>query len=145
MAVVQSQMSYLEPWSSKEEGPYVRGKTEDDFPRTNFTNQTYDVEIHNARPEMNAFKLDTHGFAFYQDNGIGSDIVDAIRIKDKAFVEKRYYSQISDLVKQKTGASKVVIFDHTYRRRDLSLRPDENLNGREQPATLVSAKCFVTW
>lgn len=144
MAVIRSQMQYLEPWFSQEEGPYVRGKVEDGFPRTNFTNQTYDVQVHNARPEMDFFKLDTHGFAFHQDRGIDSDIVDAIRNKDKAVVEKRYYSQISDLVKQKTGASKVVIFDHTYRRRDPLLRPDENPNGREQPATLVSANCFST-
>jgi hypothetical protein len=143
MAIVRSQMSYLEPWFSKQEGPYVRGKAEDNFPRTNFTNQTYDVEVHDARPEMDSFSLDTHGFTFYRDDGIDSDIVDAIRNRDKSFVEEKYYPQISELVKQKTGATKAVIFDHTYRRRDPSLRSDENPNGREQPATLVSAKSFL--
>jgi hypothetical protein len=133
-------MSYLEPWSSKEEAPYVRGKVEDDFPRTNFTNQTYDVEIHNARPKIDLFTLDTHGFAFQQDDGIEDAVVDAIRNKDKHLIEEKYYTQVRDLVKRKTGASKVIIFDHTYRRRDASLQPNENPNGREQPATLVSTQ-----
>ncbi|CAI6334288.1 unnamed protein product [Periconia digitata] len=137
MAAVKSQMSYLEPWSSKEEGPYVRGKVEDDHPRTNFTNQTYDVEIHNARPEMESFTLDTHGFAFQRDDGIEVAIADAIRNKDKDLIEEKYYTKVKDLVMRHTGASKVIIFDHTYRRRDASLQPNENPNGREQPATLV--------
>ncbi|KAF2789638.1 methyltransferase [Melanomma pulvis-pyrius CBS 109.77] len=137
MAIVESQMSYLEPWGLKEEAPYIRGKVEDAFPRTNFTNQVYKVQVHDARPEMDQFSLDTHGFAFHRDDGINGEIVEAIREKNKTLVEEEYYPQISNLVKRKTGASKVIVFDHTYRRRDPSLNLDENPNGREQPATLV--------
>jgi hypothetical protein len=136
--MVESQMSYLEPWAHKSEAPYVRGRVEEGFPRTNFVNQTYPVRIRNARPQQDLFHLDTHGFAFYEAGELNNEIVDAIRTRRKCLVEEKYYPEVCDLVKHKTGASKVIVFDHTYRRRDPALAPNENPNGREQPATLVS-------
>lgn len=138
MAIVESQMSFLEPWLNKEEGPYVRHKVEESFPRSNFTNQEHSVLIHDARPTKYDFKLDTHGFAFRDDEPVGHEIVEAIRERNKPIIERRYYPLIENLVRKSTGATKVIIFDHTYRRRDPTLAPNENPNGKEQPATLVS-------
>lgn len=130
-------MSFLEPWGRKGEEPYVRGKVEEAFPRTNFTNKEYPVRIRDARPNRQSFTLDTHGFAFCDVAPISGSIIEAIRSKDKALVEEKYYPLMVDLIKGTTGAHKVIIFDHTYRRRDATLEPGENPNGREQPATLA--------
>lgn len=138
MSTVKSQMSYLEPWTDKD-APYVRGKVEESFPRTNFVNREYTVQIHDARPKKNEFDLDVHGFSFYDDQPLSEHVIQAIRSRDKSLVEREYYPLAEDLVKKVTGASKVIIFDHTYRKRDPSLAVHENPNGREQPATVVSA------
>ncbi|KAI1653953.1 methyltransferase, partial [Daldinia decipiens] len=137
MAIVESRMSFLEPWAGKKDGPYVRIKTEASFPRTNFTNQEHSVLVHDARSKKGEFNLDTNGFAFHSCKPFDAKVIDAIRKKDNGLVEDRYYPEIIDMVKQKTGANKVIIFDHTYRKRDPSLATTDNPNGREQPATVV--------
>ncbi|KAF2259675.1 methyltransferase [Lojkania enalia] len=137
MAVVESQMSFLEPWQGKEEGPYVRGKVEENFPNTNFENKEYQVKVHDARERKTDFDLDTHGFAWAEDDGVSKEIVEAIRARNKAAVEEKYYPQVEKLVMKKTGASRIIIFDHTYRKKDPALAKEANPNGREQPATLV--------
>ncbi|KAI1771775.1 methyltransferase [Hypoxylon cercidicola] len=109
MAVVQSQMTYLEPWIGEEEGPYVRGKVEDSFPGSNFENQEYSVVVHDARPTKSDFSLDIHGFAFHDDEPITDETVQAIRERNKLKVEALYYQSVENLVKKSTGASKVII------------------------------------
>lgn len=137
MSIVETRMSYLEPWVGKDDEPYVRGKFEETYPRTNFTNQEFTVRVSDARPTKDDFNLDTHGFAFH-DAPINDEVVEVIRSKEKDAVKNCYYPLVEDLVKKHTVASKVIIFDHTYRKKDPSLAPTENPNGREQPATLVS-------
>ncbi|KAH8773854.1 methyltransferase [Diaporthe sp. PMI_573] len=136
MAIVETRMSYLEPWVGKDDEPYVRGKVEESYPRINFTNQEFPVRVNDARPTKNDFNLDTHGFAFH-DAPINDEVVEVIRSKEKDGVKNSYYPMVEELVKKHTGASRVIIFDHTYRKKDPSLAPTENPNGREQPATLV--------
>lgn len=143
MSTVISQMSFLEPWEGKRDAPYVRGKVEESFPRTNFVNREYAVKVQNARPKKNEFDLDVHGFAFHENEPLSEHVIRAIRSRDKSLVEREYYPLAEEYVKRVTGASKVIIFDHTYRKRDLSLAPDENPNGREQPATVVSLHTHV--
>ncbi|KAI0517008.1 methyltransferase [Xylaria bambusicola] len=137
MAVVQSQMMFLEPWAGNQESPYIRGLTTEEYPRQNFSNLEYAVKFHSARPEKDNFKLDTHGFEFHSDAGIDEELVSAIQRKDKPFIAEKYYPVVEDIVKSKTGAQRVIIFDHTYRRRDPSLDPNVNKDGNEQPATLA--------
>lgn len=144
MAIVESQMSFLEPWVAGKESPYVRGLVEDGFPSTNFVNQEHNVRISDARPQKDEFKLDVHGFAFHNDQSMNDDLITAIRSKDTALVAAKYYPVVENLVKEKTGATKVIIFDHTYRKRDPTLGRKDNPNGREQPATVVRKKCVYT-
>lgn len=144
MSIVETRMSYLEPWMGKDDEPYVRGRVEDSYPRTNFTNQEFPVRVSDARPTRDDFDLDTHGFAFH-DGPINDEVVEAIRGREKDGVKDNYYPMVEELVKKYTGASRVIIFDHTYRKKDPSLAPTENPNGREQPATLVrnSITCLL--
>lgn len=138
MAAVESRMSFLEPWAGREDAPYVRGKTEEEFPATNFKNEEFSVQFHDARQTKDAFELDIHGFGFVEDELVEEGVKQAIRERNKPVVEKEYYPKVEALIKRTTGASKVIIFDHTYRRRDPALAAGANPNGREQPATLVS-------
>ena len=137
MAWVESRMSYLQPWSKEKENPYVRGAPDDGFRTCNHSHLEYPVKITNARPRKEEYSIDTHGFA-YHDADIAEETLELLRTNDKERVAEDYYPMVGKLVKDKTGASKVVIFDHTVRRRDPSLTLNENPNGNEQPASLVS-------
>ncbi|KAI0508620.1 methyltransferase [Xylaria bambusicola] len=136
MVSVQSKMSFLSPLANGE-SPYVRGNVEEGFPRQNFTNSDHLVQFEDARQSMDAFQLDVQGFMFVEDSGIDDHLVQAIREKNSPVLKEKYYPVIENLVKSNTGATRVVIFDHTYRKRDPSLDPSENSNGKEQPAILV--------
>lgn len=140
MTTYEATMSFLEPWPapSEKEPPYVRGKVEDGFPSQNFQNLEYRVKITDARPNKHAFTLDRNGFAWQHDETLSTDVLKAIRSKSPHLVAEKYYPLVENIVKGATGADKVIIFDHTYRKRDPALNMKENPNGREQPATVVS-------
>lgn len=68
------------------------------------------LQIENGRDDPDAFSLDRQGFVFRHDPG--SVIAD---FYDAGMIEDRYYEKVADLIKRETGASDVVVFDHTYR------------------------------
>ncbi|EIW75994.1 hypothetical protein CONPUDRAFT_65153 [Coniophora puteana RWD-64-598 SS2] len=88
---------------------------------------TFDKEA--AAGKQETYNLDTSGFLFSKGSS-----------KHKSFttseeIEKEYYPECIEYFKQLTGASRVVIFDHTIRRRrpgELDDHPD-----RRQPVSLV--------
>jgi hypothetical protein len=133
-------MSFLEPWppTSEKESPYVRGIAEEEYPSTNFKNEDRIVRFRDARPFKDQFTLDQHGFAWTSSSALSHQVLEIIRSKDKEKVTNVYYPLVHKLLKSKLGASRVIIFDHTYRKRDPSLDMKENPNQREQPATVVS-------
>ncbi|KAI5116698.1 hypothetical protein M0805_000023 [Coniferiporia weirii] len=95
----------------------------------NFTKESYEAEIENIRGKEDTFTLDTSGFRFARAEA-----------KHKSFandeeVEREYYPESIELLKKLTGASRVVLFDHTIRRR----RPGEVDDGpqKRQPVPLV--------
>ncbi|PFH47203.1 hypothetical protein AMATHDRAFT_77307 [Amanita thiersii Skay4041] len=84
----------------------VTGKRE-----KNWTLKEREVEIENIRGKEDSFTLDTAGFQFYTRPA-----------KHKSFtndeeIEKEYYPESAELIKELTGASRVVFFDHTIRRQ----------------------------
>lgn len=132
------------PSQTKYEPPYLRGHPTPEFPQTtNFTNTAHSVTVHPARAQKPAFSLDQHGFAFppFPSDSLSPEVLSAIRNGDKDTVEKQYYPTVVELLMQETGASKVVIFDHTYRKRDpeVDMEKKENAYKRGQPATVVSS------
>lgn len=140
MATVEASMSFLELWPSTEEkeSPYLRGIVEDHFPSTNFTNEEHTVQVADARPRKERFTLDEHGFSWRSDINLSVDVLKAIRSKEKARVAEAYYPLVEKLLKDATSATRIIIFDHTYRKRNPALNMKENPNGKEQPATMVS-------
>ncbi|POS71307.1 hypothetical protein DHEL01_v210297 [Diaporthe helianthi] len=87
--------------------------------------------------------LDTHGFAFQRDPGVTDDLSGVLRNNDSDRIPLEYFPLVESLVKQKTGASKVVVFDHTVRRReaDSTAKYDgevkTDLKKAMQPAAMV--------
>lgn len=67
------------------------------------------VSVHDVRPFTNALSLDREGFVLRRSASAVSDFFDT------AEVSAIYNPEIERLVKQETGAEKVVIFDHTIR------------------------------
>jgi hypothetical protein len=88
-----------------------------------------DVEIRNGWPEVDRFDLDQEGFVLKPfPDSFG-------QFDDDTAVKSAFYPQVEAFVKRNTGARRVVIFDHTIRRRlpaDLKVQTEVN-----RPAVLL--------
>lgn len=72
----------------------------------------FKMRIHNARPLLGDLSLDRQAFILAPYDTQVRDFYD----KDE--VRRIYEPEVEALIKQKTGASKVVVFDHTIRAAD---------------------------
>jgi len=70
------------------------------------------VTIRNGRPLAHEFDLEVTGFEFVDHETQVGDFFDAEELK------RVYYPEIEALVKKVSGASRVVVFDHTLRSGD---------------------------
>jgi hypothetical protein len=70
------------------------------------------VTMHNGRPEAARFELERDGFRFVRHDTKVADFFDQEQIR------RIYYPEMEALVKAESGASRVVIFDHTLRTAD---------------------------
>ena len=74
----------------------------------NYTDQAQEMQVENIRGKEDTVSLDTAGFQFYTIPAkYKGEFLDDKEIKGE------YYPESEDLVKKLTGASKVVIFDHS--------------------------------
>ena len=84
--------------------------------RSGGTQDPHRVAIRNGRREAEDFALDRQGFRFVRhDTRIE-------RFFDEDEIRRVYYPEMEALVKSETGASRVVVFDHTLRTADQGLR-----------------------
>ena len=74
----------------------------------NYTRQTHEVQVENIRGKEDTVSLDTAGFQFYT-----SPTKYKGEFLDDEEVKREYYPESEELIKKLTGASKVVIFDHS--------------------------------
>jgi hypothetical protein len=81
------------------------------------------VVIHNGRPHTGEFALERDGFRFVHHDTRVADFF------NEAEVRRVYYREMEELVKAESGASRVVVFDHTLRTGDDAMR--EQLKIRE--------------
>ncbi len=70
------------------------------------------VTIHNGRPLADRLALENNGFRFLRHDTAMRDFFDEDEVCG------RYYAEMEALVKAETGASRVVVFDHTLRTAD---------------------------
>ena len=67
------------------------------------------MPIADARGREDAFTLDRNGFALLRESSVQRDFTDA------AAIAGVYYDECAAIVRQATGAQRVVVFDHTLR------------------------------
>lgn len=94
-------------------------------PRYLATFEARPVFVRNGRPVADGFTLDRNGFAVRRHRTEVADLY------DETAVTEIYYPEIARLLKAETGASRVVIFDHTHR------TDGSGVGGARQPARHV--------
>ena len=67
----------------------------------------HNADIENIRGKEHTVSLDTTGFQFFKG------AVPHTTFENDEVIEKEYYPQSVELVKQLTGASRAVVFDHS--------------------------------
>src|SRR5262245_56748111 len=77
--------------------------------RTSSTSDPQRVLMHNGRLEAELFSLDREGFHFIRHD---TKVVD---FNNEDEVRRAYYPEMEALVMAETGATRVVVFDHTLR------------------------------
>ncbi|BAT54681.1 hypothetical protein NOS3756_36530 [Nostoc sp. NIES-3756] len=96
--------------------------------RTNGTYETHKLPIYNARSISENITLDKEGFAFSEHN------TNVRNFYDEDEILQVYYPEAEQLLKQLTGATRVVIFDHTLRNAELMKQGNNNI---KEPAKRV--------
>lgn len=71
----------------------------------------HEVDIHDAWPIVDTLSADREGFELH---GFGARFD---QFDDDASVKLQFYPQVIDFVKRSTGAKRVIVFDHTIRKR----------------------------
>jgi len=82
------------------------------LPRRDGNYRFFEVRVHNARPYVDDLSLDKQAFILTNHDTQVRDFY------DEAEVRSAYYAEVEALIKRETGASKVVVFDHTVRTAD---------------------------
>ncbi|PCH37157.1 hypothetical protein WOLCODRAFT_134488 [Wolfiporia cocos MD-104 SS10] len=98
--------------------PYTLINTDEKGRTGNWVPEPHRVEVEDVRGQEAKFTLDTAGFQLYE----GSP--DHTQFTDGGSIKERYYPESIALIKLLTGASRVVPFDHTIRRRRPGERDD---------------------
>lgn len=108
-AVVTAGLNYLEPTGEK---PHSYEFTPPQgVARTTAVYGEHTVKIHNMRPIALTLSLEREGFQLLTAPSSVTDF------SDEEAIRERYYAEAIALLKDVTGASRVVVFDHTIRRR----------------------------
>ena len=77
------------------------------------------MPMENGRPLAATFKLDKNGFVFVEHKTQVKNFFDEAELKSV------YYREVEDLIKRESGATRVVLFDHTLRSGDQSERQEK--------------------
>ena len=109
-ATIEASINYLKDTGEK---PFTftggPGSTE---VKSGGTLDPHNVTLHNGRLEMNRFVLEQHGFHFVRHDTKMANFF------DEAEIRRVYYPEMEALIKAESGASRVVVFDHTLRTAD---------------------------
>ena len=106
---VEAGLLYIEPASAKPRS--LEYEPPPGVPRTTAVYREHQVTIRDVRPIAATLSLDSEGFQFLQ----APTRVRNFSAGDE--ITTRYYGETIALLHEVTGASRVVVFDHTIRRR----------------------------
>jgi hypothetical protein len=115
--------SAVKPYTYIDEPPPGRA-------RTNLNFEPHELMIRDLRPIAMELSLDREGFAFVRH---GSAVRD---FHNEDELESVYYPEAERLLAEVTGAERVVVFDHTIRKR-LQGVPDRTAGAPRQPVPRV--------
>ncbi|HET6183869.1 MAG TPA: CmcJ/NvfI family oxidoreductase [Acetobacteraceae bacterium] len=125
---VEGALTYLAPMQERartlayDPGPGV--------PRTNMRYETHRVPVRDMRPIRDAVSLDGEGFALVEHRSEVRDFYDEDELR------RVYYPETERVVAAATGAARVVVFDHTIRRRTPGVE-DRTPGIPRQPASRI--------
>ena len=103
---VSAQIVYFEPPEDGSKPYFYINKTAEGKDH-NYKNVPYTVEIENLRGKEDTASLDTTGFQFFRRTAKHTSLANDEEIA------REYYPESIALVKELTGASRVVLFDHS--------------------------------
>jgi hypothetical protein len=113
-ATIQASVNYMVE-DGQQLFTYTGGPGSTDI-RTGGTADPHTVTMHNGRLVPGGFALARNGFRFIDHNTQMRDFF------DEAEIARIYYPEMEALIKRETGASRVVVFDHTLRTADDEMR-----------------------
>jgi len=105
---VRGGLLYLQPTSEKPRS--LEYEPPPGVPRSTAVYREHTVEIRDMRPAASTFSLDREGFELLTAPA-------RVDLDDEDAIRTHYYPQMVSLLKKVTGAARVVVFDHTIRRR----------------------------
>ena len=82
------------------------------LPRREGNYRNFTVRVHDARPLVRDLSLDTQAFILTRHD------TEVHNFYDEREIRSTYFPEVEALIKRETGASKVVVFDHTVRTAD---------------------------
>ncbi len=106
---VAAGLRYLEPTSGKPRS--LEFDPPPGVPQTTAVYREHTVEIRDVRPVAATLSLEDEGFQLLTAPTSVTDF------DDEEAIRTRYYAETVSLLEELTGASRVVVFDHTIRRR----------------------------
>src|SRR3954451_3539196 len=106
---VAARLQYLEPTAEKPRS--LEYLAPPGVPQTTAVYRESEVEIRDVRPLAATFSLEQEGFQLLTAPARLEDF------DDEEAIRSQYYDEAMALLKAQTGATRVVVFDHTIRRR----------------------------
>ncbi|HEX7233248.1 MAG TPA: CmcJ/NvfI family oxidoreductase [Candidatus Binatia bacterium] len=85
--------------------------------------QEYRVPIYDGRAIADGLSLEREGFIFVDHETRVNDFYDETEVRSV------YYPEIEQVVKQTSGAKRVLVFDHTLRSADTGMREAKQISG----------------
>jgi hypothetical protein len=100
------------------------------IPRSNLVYETHVMPVHDLRPVAGSVSLEREGFSLIDHRSAVRDFY------DEAELRSVYYPEAEQAVAAATGGSRVVVFDHTIRRRTPGVE-DRTPGTPRQPASRI--------
>jgi len=115
---IEASLNYIEPTSEKP--VYYAYEPPAGTPRSTGKFVAHSLPIRNAREVVRDLSLDKQGFQLTHQATEVRDFYDQEEVK------RTYYPEVERLLKEATGAEKVVVFDHQVRNLELAKRGEKN-------------------
>lgn len=98
--------------------------------KQNYFLETKEVHVENIRGRESELTLDSEGFRFFQTTSVMTE-----GFEDDEKVKSTYYDDCERTLKEITGASRIVLFDHTIHKTRQNVADEDS--SKRQPVTIA--------